>query len=139
MSWIIYALSAIGFLGVSDIFRKLASNIKDPLFANLIFQIGAMSAAVLTYLLFSRKVEYNPKLILFAIIGGMTIAIFTLFSFKVLSIGPGVSVVMPVLRIGGITLVAILGILFLKEKLTIQTFFGLIFSAIGLYLLFSNK
>jgi len=139
MNWIIYALMAIGLMGVSDLFRKLASNFKDPFFANLIFQLGATLAAVITYLIFSRQIESNPKYTLYALIGGALIAIFTLFSFKVLSVGPGVSVVMPVLRIGGVALVALLGVLILREKLTLQTLFGLIFSAIGIYLLFSNK
>lgn len=139
MNWVVYTIFAILILGVSDILRKLAAYINDPFFANLMFQLGATSFALVTYLLFSRKIENNPQHILFAILGGITIAAFTLISFKALAIGPGVSVVMPVLRIGGVTLVAILGILVLKEKLTPQTLFGLIFSAIGIYLLFSNK
>ena len=139
MNWIIYAFLAIGLMGVSDLFRKLASNFKDPFFTNLIFQLGATLAAVITYLIFSRQIESNPKYTIYALIGGATIAIFTLFSFKVLSVGPGVSVVMPVLRIGGVTLVALLGLVILREKLTLQTIFGLLFSSIGIYLLFSNK
>lgn len=139
MNWVIHAIFAIGLSGVSDLFRKLASALKDPFFSNLVFQLGASVAALILYLLFSRKVEYNPKLIYFALIGGATISAFTLFSFKALSVGPGVSVVMPALRIGGVTLVAILGILVLREKITIQTVAGLILSTIGIYLLFSNK
>lgn len=139
MTWIIYTLIAIGIVGVSDLFRKLASNLKDPFFTNLVFQLSATTFAVITYFIFSRKIENNPKDIIFAILGGLTIAAFSLFSFKALSTGPGVSVVIPTLRIGGITLLVVLGIIVLKEKLSFQTFIGLIFSAIGIYLLFSNK
>lgn len=138
MSWIIYALIAIGLMGVSDLFRKLGSNLKDPIFANFVFQIAAFTISTLMFLA-TRKVINDPKGIIYALIGGTLIALFTTFSFKALSIGPGVSVVMPALRIGGVTLVAILGIIVLKEKLTLQTLFGLIFSAVGIYLLFSNK
>lgn len=137
--WGIYAVLAILVIGVSDLFRKLASNLKDPFFTNLVFQVASVSTAVVLYLLFSRKIENNPRDISFAIIGGILISIFSAFSFKALATGPGVSTVIPVLRIGGVVMVAILGILILREKLTMYTFFGLVFSSIGIYLLFSNK
>lgn len=138
MNWVIYALVAIGLMGVSDLFRKLASGLKDPIFANFIFQIAAFFISTLMFIA-TRRVVNDPKGIVYALIGGILIALFTTFSFKALSTGPGVSVVMPVLRIGGVVLVAILGVIILKEKLTLQTMFGLIFSAVGIYLLFSNK
>lgn len=139
MSWIIYSVIAIGIVGVSDVFRKLASNLKDPFFANLIFQTAAFATTIISFLIFSRKIENNQHGIIFAILGGITIATFSLFSFKALSLGPGVSVVMPILRIGGIAFLVFLGVTILREKLTIQTIFGLIFSTIGIYLLFSNQ
>ena len=139
MNWILYSFLAIGIVGFSDIFRKLASNLKDPFFTNLVFQLGATSAAIIMFLIFSRKIEYRPQEIFYAIMGGVTIATFTLFSFKALATGPGVSVVMPALRIGGVALIPVLGFLFLKERITVQTISGLIFSFIGIYLLFSNK
>lgn len=138
MNWIFYALIAIGLMGVSDLFRKLASNLKDPIFSNFIFQLGAMTISTILFI-YSRKVVNNPRDIAFGLIGGMLIGLFTTFSFKALNIGPGVSVVMPALRIGGVTLVAILGIILLKEKLTLQSVFGFLFSTVGIYLLFSNK
>lgn len=139
MNWIFYTLIAIGIVGVSDLFRKLASNLKDPFFTNLVFQLASSSTAIILYFMFSRKMESNPKALFFAVLGGITISLFSLFSFKALSTGPGASVVIPTLRIGGITLLVILGIVLLKEKLSLQTFIGLLFSAVGIYLLFSNK
>jgi len=139
MSWIIYSFIAIGVIGISDLFRKLASHLQDPFFTNLVFQIASVTTAVILFLLFSRKIEDNPRDIIYAVLGGMSISLFSLISFKALSTGPGVSVVIPVLRIGGIALVVVLGIFLLKEKLTLQTILGLLFSAIGIYLLYSNK
>ena len=138
MNWTSYALIAIGIVGFSDIFRKLASGLKDPFFANLVFQIGSVTAAIVLYVLFSRKVQFDSKLMPFAFISGLLISTFTLFSFKTLSIGPGASTVIPVLRIGGIALVVLLGIFLLKEQFTIQKFMGLALSFIGVYLLFSK-
>ena len=138
MSWIYYALLAIVVVGVSDILRKFTSGFQDPFYANLLFQIGSFSAAVVSYILFSRHTENNPRLLLFALAGGALISLFTLISFKTLSIGPGVSTVIPVLRIGGILLVVLLGIVFLKEQFTVSKTIGLMLSFIGVYLLFSK-
>jgi len=139
MSWVIYALGAIVAVAISDLFRKLGSNLKDPFFSNMIFQLGSITTAVILYLLFSRRLEGNPKGMLYALIGGLLISIFTTFTFKALADGPGVSTVIPVVRIGGVLLVAILGILIFREKLTAHIVFGILFSMIGVYLLLSNK
>ena len=138
MNWILYALGAISAVAVSDLFRKLGSNLKDPFFSNLIFQIGTFTTAVTMYLLFSRKLEGNPKGMIYAVIGGILISIFTTFSFKALSLGP-VSVVIPVIRVGGVLLVTVLGIIIFKEKLTLNLVLGVILSTIGLYLIFSSR
>lgn len=139
MDWKIITLFAIAFIGFSDLFRKLGSDLKDPFFGSLVFQIGTFATTVIMYLLFSRKIVNEPKSMAFAFLGGVLIAIFTTLSFKVLAIGPGASVLFPVLRIGGIALIVVLGIIFLKEKLTINTITGLTLSFIGIYLLFSNR
>lgn len=138
MNWIHYALIAIVVVGFSDLFRKLASHLANPFFSNLIFQGASFLTAVMMFLLFRGKIEYNPRDMSFALFGGMLISVFTMLSFKVLEIGPGVSTVMPVLRIGGITLIVLLGVFFLKEQLSIQKMAGLVLSFIGVYLLFSK-
>ena len=115
MSWIIFALGAIATGAVSDLFRKLGSNLKDPFLSNLVFQVGSLTMAIILYLLFSRKIEGNPQGMTYALIGGVLISIFAAFSFKALADGPGVSTVIPVIRIGVVLLVVILGILLFKD------------------------
>lgn len=139
MNWITYSLVAIGIVAVSDIFRKWASTIKDPFWTNFLFQLGAISAGLLLFLLFSKNAESTSKQNAIAFVSGFLISLFSLFSFKALATGPGVSIVMPVLRIGGVALVAALGVVLLKEKFTLQTLIGLLFSSIGMYLLFTSK
>lgn len=139
MHWSVSALAAILFTGISDIFRKLGSSIKDPFLANALFQTGSFLTGMILYLLFSRRTQFESRAGVFAFVGGALICTFTLLSFKALSTGPGVAVVMPVLRIGGIVLTVLLGILFLRERLNAQTLVGLVFSIVGIYLLFSQK
>jgi uncharacterized membrane protein len=139
MNWIGYATIGIIVIGFSDLSRKIASNLHDPFLSNLIFQTGSIVMTVAMYLIFSRKFEWHPRDITVAFVGGMLVSVFTLFSFKALDVGPGLSVVMPVLRIGGVLATVIIGILFLHEKLSLQVLSGLIFSFVGIYLLFSAK
>jgi uncharacterized membrane protein len=49
--------------------------------------------------------------------------------------GPGVSTVMPIVRMGGMMIAVIVGILVLKEKVTIHLLLGILFSCVGIYLL----
>lgn len=139
MSWLIYALGAISSGAISDLFRKLGSNLKDPFLSNLVFQIGSLTTAIILYLLFSRKLEGNPQGIKYALIGGILISIFTTFSFKALADGPGVSTVIPVIRIGVVLLVVTLGVLLFKDKLTWNLITGIFLAGLGIYLISLNK
>lgn len=134
-----YALGAIGAGAASDLFRKLGSNLRDPFLSNLLFQLGALTTAIVLYMLFSRKLEGNPQGMMYALIGGVLISVFTAFSFKALAAGPGVATVMPVLRIGVVLLVVILGVLLFREKLTWNVALGTLLAGTGVYLLFLNK
>lgn len=139
MNWIIYALGAISAGAVSDLFRKLGSNLRDPFLSNLVFQVGSLTMAIVLYMLFSRKTEGNTKGIVFALIGGLLISIFTAFSFKALASGPNVSTVIPVIRVGVVLLVVILGVLLFKDKLTWNLVTGIILASLGVYLISLNK
>lgn len=136
MGWIIYALGAMTAGAVSDLFRKLGSNLHDPFLSNLIFQAGSFTTAIILYLVFSRHYENNQKGILYAVIGGVLISVFTTFTFKALSSGPGVSTVIPIIRVGAVLLVALLGVLLFKDKLTWNLVTGIILASIGVYLIF---
>jgi uncharacterized membrane protein len=139
MSWIIYALGAISANAFSDLFRKLGSALNDPFLSNLIFQSGAFLTSIILFLLFSRKYEGNPQFIFYAFIGGVLISIFTTLSFKALHVGPGVSTVMPIIRVGAVVLVALLGILILREKFTWNIAAGVTLACAGVYLLFTHQ
>ena len=75
----------------------------------------------------------------YALIGGFLISIFTTFTFKALELGPGVSTVIPVIRVGGVVLVAALGIILFRDKLTWNLMTGMILAVSGVYLIFSGK
>ena len=139
MNWIIFALGAISSGAISDLFRKLGSNLKDPFLSNLVFQVGSLTTAIILYMIFSRKIEGNSRGILYALIGGIFISIFTTFSFKALASGPDVSTVIPVIRIGVVILVILLGVILLKDKITWNLITGIILATVGVYLISLTK
>lgn len=139
MSWLLYALGAIVSVGISDLFRKLGSNLHDPFLSNLIFQIGSVSMAFFLWMLFSRKFDGHSRGVVYALIGGLLISVFTALTFKALELGPGVSTVMPIVRVGGVLLVATLGILILKDKVTFNLALGLFLALSGIVLMATAK
>lgn len=136
MNWIWYAIGAITAGAFSDLFRKLGSNLKDPFFSNLVFQTASFTMAIVLFMLFSKQTENNSRGILYAVIGGLLISLFTTFTFKALSSGPGVSTVIPIIRVGAVLLVSILGVLLFRDKLTWNLALGVILACAGVYLIF---
>lgn len=139
MSWIVYALAAIGAEAASDIFRKLTVAIRDPFFVNLIFQSGAFLMAVLLYLGFSRKSFPGSNEITYAFIGGLCISLFTVLFLKAFSLGPGIATVSPAIRLGVVVVVTVVGLFIFREKLTWNLIAGIILASTGVYLIFLNK
>ena len=139
MNWFIYTLFAAVLLGGSDVFRKFASNLKDPFFGNLAFQLGAISTAVTLFLFFSRKIEHNPKDFGLAFIGGMMICLFSFFTIKAIAIGPGLSTIQPILRTAGMIIVVVLSVILFREKVSLQGVLGIILSIAGIALLYTSK
>lgn len=139
MTWITYALAAIGAEAAADIFRKLAVSLKDPFFVNLIFQSGAFIMAVFLYLLFSRKHIAAGNEVTYAFLGGLCISLFTILFLKALAIGPGIATVSPAIRIGVVIVVTLVGLFLFREKLTWNLITGIILASTGVYLIFLNK
>jgi uncharacterized membrane protein len=139
MTWIFYAVLAIGAGALADFFRKFGSTVKDPFLDNLVFETAAFLTAIVLYFVFSRKSVPDGNAMTYVILGGICISIFTTLFFKTLSIGPGVSVVAPIVRAGALILIALLGVIILHEKLTWNLLAGIIFACFGIYLMFLNK
>lgn len=139
MSWIYYAIAAIGAGALADFFRKFGSTVKDPFLDNLIFETAAFITAIALYIIFSRKAVPEGNAMTYVIAGGICISIFTTLFFKTLSIGPGVSVVAPIVRAGALVLIAILGIVVLHEKFTWHLIAGIALTCLGIYMMFLNQ
>ena len=137
MRWLPYALACSIFLASADFFIKLASNkisASMGMFINgaTMFIVGLIWVGYL-------KVTNQPLLItrsgfLYTVaagvaFSGVTILLFLTFSRINVSIGS------PTIRIGGILLASLLGILLLHEPITWRYVLGLVLTIAGITLI----
>jgi uncharacterized membrane protein len=137
--WVLYGLGATFAIAMSDVYRKLSSNFTDPYLNNLVFQIGSIGMAIALWLFYSRKAEQDSLSVVYALAGGMFVSVFTALFFKALSMGPGISTVAPVVRIGGLVVVVLLGVFFLREKVTLGAGLGMSLAVAGLIIMSMSR
>ncbi len=136
----ILIILTIGFLwGVADILRKYATGGTSNQLLSMVFNLATVIGPLVFFtiaLIQKQKIKYEPKGLLIALLGGLLAGIGGYLIFHLLSKGVDISSAIPSIRVLSITLVAIGGVVLFSEQLTIQLLLGIIFSVIGIYLLF---
>jgi len=133
MRWIAYALLCSIFLASADFFVKLASNKISPSMGMLVY--GATTFTVgLTWVGY-MKLTKQPLLItqqglLYSLAVGIAFSIVTLLLYLTFA-RISVSVGSPTIRVTGILLASMLGILLLHEPFTWRYLIGLILTIAG--------
>jgi drug/metabolite transporter (DMT)-like permease len=137
MRWIPYALVCSIFLASADFFVKLASNKISSSMGMLIY--GATTFTVgLTWVGY-LKVTKQPLLItqqglLYSLAVGIAFSVVTLLLYLTFA-RISVSIGSPTIRVMGILLASIFGILLLHEPFTWRYLFGLILTVAGVALI----
>jgi uncharacterized membrane protein len=137
MRWIPYALLCSIFLASADFFVKLASNKISSSMGMLIY--GATTFTVgLTWVGY-LKVSKQPLLItqqglLYSLAVGIAFSVVTLLLYLTFA-RISVSIGSPTIRVMGILLASIFGILLLHEPFTWRYFLGLILTVAGVALI----
>lgn len=142
MNWLVFALLTIFFYAWFDFFVKLSS---DKIHAGLGgFLINLLSTIVLLFFLLISKFkgenifQVKSSGILYSIVAGVFIGFATISLIKMFATGVNLSVGIPFARIGMVLLASLLGILILKETISLRYFVGFILSLVGLYLLITK-
>jgi len=140
MQWYVYALlsaifaaavAILGKIGVANINSNLATAIRTVVI--VIFAWGIVFAQG-TY----KQIGNIPKhTIIFLILSGIATGLSWLFYFRALQLGSA-SQVAPIDKFS-LVLTIIFAILFLKEKITVSVFAGVICITIGTLLVLLNK
>ena len=138
MHWIQYALLTSLALASADFFVKLASGRLSNSLAVLLYGCCTFTIGLTWVLL-----EKTRGIPLFFQISGFLAAIGVGISFSGVTLGlyatfganAPVSVAVPVIRLGGVLLVSLAGIILLKEPISRQYVIGIVLICCGMYLI----
>jgi transporter family protein len=137
-NWILYAVGAAVLYGLHQVFTKLAApHIGDGLGGFIVEATAALTIVIyLIGLRISGKWDqgFSTQGVVYSALTGLCVGIGTIFFFLLFQKGGPLSAV-PAILAGGAAIMAIVGIVFFKESLTLYRVAGVAFSVIGLFLL----
>ena len=138
MHWIYYALVAALALAAADVLLKAAAGrIPDSL--GMLLYGSVPFVAGLSWFLFSTKAGpvagVSPRAVLCALGVGVMFSTVTFCMYAAFRSGAPISTASPLIRLGGLLVAALAGVLFWKEPVTTRYVLGLVLVCSGMYLL----
>lgn len=139
MNWLAYALATVVFYSLFDYFLKLSVGKLHDGTAGFI--INLVSALVLVvFMIYSRSTGEaiwppKPGGVMYAVVAGLAIGVATITFIKMYATGTNLSVGVPIIRIGTVVLASILGIVLLKEGISVKYVIGSVVSLVGFYIM----
>ncbi|NJN94573.1 MAG: hypothetical protein HC875_10985 [Anaerolineales bacterium] len=141
MDWIFYAVVTALLLAAADVFVKLAAGKLSNSVALLIY--GSCTFLVgLGWVLWQRfqgvpQYAQLPGMIAAGAVG-LTFAMVTLGLYITFGAGAPISLASPLIRLGGLVLVSLVGLIFFKEPLTWRYALGMLLAGGGIYLIITR-
>jgi transporter family protein len=136
--WFWYAIAAAVLYGLHQVFTKLAADRIGDGLGGFVVEITAalIIAFYLVYLRFFSewKQAVSSEGVFYSVLTGICVGAGTVMFFLLFQKGGPLSAV-PMVLAGGAALMAIVGILFLKEPATMVRVSGIVLSLLGLFLL----
>jgi transporter family protein len=132
--WLVFALLALVFFGLTGITQKLATNEISTELSYIWFCVAMLVVAIFIFALAPLDWHVRRKIIALAIAGGVLNGFGAMTSFKALEVGGNASIVVPLCYL--YPLVAIfLAVVFLHEKLTGTAIAGIALAVVAAFLL----
>jgi transporter family protein len=142
MPWLIIVILTAVFFGLYNFFIKLsAGHIHQILGAVLLQAVALLLGSIALLYLKWRGIPFDAssKGVLFAVLAGVFVGLAEITSFYVFSKGINASVGIPII-VGGTVLVGtLLGIVFLKESLSLLQYVGIALILAGVSILASQS
>lgn len=139
--WFWYAVGAAVLYGAHQIFTKLAAaRISDGLGGFVVEATAALTILLyLAWLRFGGAWNQTSSMpgVIYSILTGICVGAGTLFFFVLFQKGGPLSAV-PMILAGGAALMAIAGLVFFKEPVTLARVAGIVLALVGLFLLRAN-
>jgi bacterial/archaeal transporter family protein len=136
--WFWYAIAAAVLYGLHQVFTKLAADRIGDGVGGFIVEITA-ALIIAVYLIYLRffsewKQPLTNEGVFYSVLTGICVGAGTVTFFLLFQKGGPLSAV-PMVLAGGAALMALVGIIFLKEPATLIRLSGIILSLLGLFLL----
>lgn len=143
MNWFIFAVISAIFYSLFDFLIKLSSD-KINIWLNAFlanFVSCLIALGVLLYLYFHGEKVFVTKQggYLYTILAGIAITGAAIFFLKMFAVGTNLSLGVPIVRIGMVILGSLLGVILLKEGITLKYMLGFFLSIAGLYLIVTSR
>lgn len=141
MDWLVPALITMVLWVGFNLLVKFSSKELDPMLGALILSVVA-AVPILIYAAFKflDKIEWSKVStngIALASLGGILAGLATIFYFQTYSKGGTLSVTLPLIMVGNIAIIAIIGVFVFKEELTLLRIIGLGLGLLSVYFLTS--
>lgn len=135
-SWILYAAVAAAALAAADVFVKLASGKLPNSLATLLY--GAMAFAVgLTWFVADRArgstEQSSAAGVAYALAVGVSFSTVAVALYGAFRAGAPLSVTSPLVRLSGVIVASVCGVLIWKEPVTPRYIIGVCFAVAGVY------
>jgi transporter family protein len=137
-TWFWYAIGAAALYGLHQVFTKLAApKIGDGLGGFVVEGSAALTIALyLVWLWFAGSWDQKATGlgVFYSVLTGLCVGVGTILFFLLFQKGGPLSAV-PMVLAGGAALMAVIGIVFFKEPMSLPRLFGIVLSITGLVLL----
>ena len=137
-TWIVYAAFSAFFLALADSFIKFASGRLSNSIGLLIYG-GCTFATGLTWVIYQHlrglPLTAQPAGILYAVGVGISFSAVTVGLYLTFGAGAPISVASPLIRLGGLLVASLVGLLILHESLSLRYAAGMLLVFLGLYLI----
>lgn len=139
MHW--YYLATVAMIGTTlfSLFIKLNGDKISPLLGTLVMQLAGLItllSILFIHILINKPVLfYTMHGLIYSILAGISIAITNLCIFYIFYSHAPLSIATPLMRIGGMLMVVLLGLYIFNEKLNLEKSIGIFLSIIAIYLL----
>jgi bacterial/archaeal transporter family protein len=141
MNWLALALTTAVAFGAYNIFIKLGSSKIDQVLGAVVLQIVAaiLGGAYALYLkIDGRELSTSTTGFVYAGLAGVAVGLAEILTFVVFSRGAPASLATPVIMGGSVVVAAVLGILVLREQVSLAHGGGILLVTAGIVLLSRN-
>ncbi len=141
MSWILYGLGTAISLAAAEFFVKLASGKISNSVAVLLYGTCTFLTG-LSWVLWQRASgvpQYAQTAGVLPALGvGVAFSVVTMGLYATFGAGAPISVASPAIRLGGLLLASLAGLLLLREPLTVRYVLGILLTVAGVYFIITR-